>query len=91
MSAIQQLLDQNEQSLDRVAFQIKVAQLLELTDLELRQVLAQSAVSTPVLCLALGADLLRQFSGLSDAYAGTRRRAVFYACRRALANLDQGS
>ena len=83
----QHLFDQNQASLDRVAFKLRIAALLEASFESLRSELSTMAVSTPHYCLLIGAALMNELKELSPEYAGDKRRLIGFFIKRSLRNI----
>lgn len=87
-NSTQQLFDQNQACLDRVAFKLRIAALLEANFETLRSELSTMAASTPHYCLLIGAALMNELKELSPEYAGEKRRLIGFFISRSLRNID---
>lgn len=87
-TTITELLDDNQERLDRMAFKLRLDELLCLHERHLREQLSQMACDTPHQCLQFCAAILTELRGLSSSFAGDKRHVVFYACRRALVAIE---
>ncbi|UCX05448.1 hypothetical protein [Shewanella glacialimarina] len=83
-SHITTLLDDNQVRLDRVAFKLRLAELLDTDVDDLRNTLSTTAVDTPHLTLQLCAAILHQLRGFKSVNMCDKRKVVFHACKRAL-------
>lgn len=86
--SVQHLFDENQASLDRVAFKLRIAALLEANFETLRSELSTMAASTPHYCLLIGAALMNELKELSPEYAGEKRRLIGFFISRSLRNID---
>ncbi|MCL1121208.1 hypothetical protein N7V09_12325 [Shewanella seohaensis] len=83
---IQYLINKNQAALDRVAFKLRIAALLEANYETLRSELSGMAADTPHQCLLVGAVLLNELRGLSTEFAGEKRRVISFFIKRSLKN-----
>lgn len=83
---IQHLLNENQAALDRVAFKLRIAALLEANYETLRSELSAMAADTPHKCLLVGAALLNELRGFSHEFAGEKRRVISFFIKRSLRN-----
>ncbi len=88
-SHITALLNDNQVRLDRVAFKLRLGELLDVDIESLRQTLSTTAIDTPHLTLQLCAAMLHELRGFKSASMCDKRKVVFYACKRALDVLEQ--
>lgn len=87
-SHITALLDDNQVRLDRVAFKLRLGELLDADVESLRLTLSTTAVDTPHLTLQLCAAMLHELRGFESQLMGDKRKVVFYAAKRALDVLE---
>ncbi|MDR8523449.1 hypothetical protein [Shewanella fidelis] len=87
-SPVQHLFDENQASLDRVAFRLRIAALLEANFETLRCELSKMALSKPHYCLLISAALMNELKGLSPEFAGEKRRLIGFFIIRSLKNID---
>tara|TARA_R110002126_G_scaffold220423_8_gene365824 strand:- start:438 stop:734 length:297 start_codon:yes stop_codon:yes gene_type:complete len=88
-SHITALLDDNQVRLDRVAFKLRLGELLDADVESLRLTLSTTAVDTPHLTLQLCAAMLHELRGFASQPMFDKRKVVFYAAKRALDVLEQ--
>lgn len=84
---IQHLLDDNQAALDRMAFQLRQATLLEASLDNLRCELSDLAVKRPHYCLMMCAALLNALKELSPEFAAQRRAVIALFIDKSLAAL----
>lgn len=84
---IQHLFDENQTALDRVAFQLRQATLLESSFDNLRSELSGLAAEKPYYCLMMCAALLNSLKELSKEFAGERRAVIAFFIEKSLNNL----
>ncbi|MGI2227075.1 hypothetical protein [Shewanella frigidimarina] len=87
-SHITALLDDNQVRLDRVAFKLRLGELLDADVESLRLTLSTTAVDTPHLTLQLCAAMLHELRGFESQLMCDKRKVVFYAAKRALDVLE---
>ncbi|BFL83807.1 hypothetical protein ACROAK_09470 [Shewanella oncorhynchi] len=87
-SGIQHLFDDNQAALDRVAFQLRQATLLEASFDNLRSELSGLAAERPHYCLMMCAALLNALRELSKEFAGERRAVIAFFMEKSLNNLE---
>ena len=83
------LLDDNQKRLDRVAFKLRLGELLDADIDALRQTLSTTAVDAPYLTLQLCAAMLHELRGFESVPMCDKRKVVFYASKRALDVLER--
>lgn len=84
MESIKHLLQNNQASLDQVAFKLRLAALLEASFETLRSELSAMAAEHPALCLEMGAAIIKALEGLSHEFAGERRNLVAFFMNKVL-------
>ncbi|MCE9679590.1 hypothetical protein LZP69_10505 [Shewanella sp. AS1] len=89
MTHVQHLFNENQAGLDRVAFKLRLAELMDLELEPLRQALSVMANDTPNQCLQLCAAMLSELRDFKSVGMCDKRKAVFYAAKRALDVLEQ--
>ncbi|TVP10566.1 hypothetical protein [Shewanella sp. KCT] len=89
MGNISALLNDNEASLDAVAFKLRLAELMALELAALREQLGLLACDTPHLCLQLCGTMLIELRGFKSAPMCDKRKALFYAAKRALDAMER--
>lgn len=87
-SHITALLNDNQVRLDRVAFKLRLGELLDADVESLRLTLSTTAVDTPHLTLQLCAAMLHELRGFESQLMCDKRKVVFYAAKRALDVLE---
>jgi hypothetical protein len=86
---IDHLLSDNQAALDRVAFKLRLAALLEASYEPLRSELSAMAVDNPHLCLQLASAMLNELKGLSREFAGEKRQLIAFFTRKALTRIEE--
>ncbi|AYV12970.1 hypothetical protein [Shewanella algae] len=84
MKSIKHLLQNNQASLDQVAFKLRLAALLEANFETLRSELSAMTAENPALCLEMGAAIIKALDGLSHEFAGDRRNLVAFFMNKVL-------
>jgi hypothetical protein len=85
---INHLLNDNQAALDRVAFKLRLAALLEASYEPLRSELSAMAQDNPHLCLQLCSAILHELQGLSPEFAGEKRKLAAFFTRKALTKIE---
>ena len=87
-NGINHLLNDNQAALDRVAFKLRLAALLEAGFEPLRSELSAMAQDNPHLCLQLCSAILYELQGLSPEFAGEKRQLATFFTRKALTHIE---